>query len=402
MNTPVITGLGVISSLGTTIQENYSKLHEGLSGIGPSIHLDSRYRQYPFGEVGWSNDKIYSAISNLNLPNERLSRTDLLAFYAFQKSIEDAGLKPQQCTDPQTGFISASTVGGMCLTDELYRDANKITQTKPYVNSYGPSAHTRMIYKAYNLMGFSTTIATACSSSANAILLGARLIQQGVLKRAIVGGVDSLAKFTVNGFNALQILSENPCAPFDNDRDGLNLGEAAAYLVLEEKTMANKKPYAQLVGWGNTNDAFHPSALNEDGSGVLHCMNLALKKADIAPSAIDLINTHGTATPNNDYVENLAMQNLFPHRPDYFSTKSYTGHTLGAAGALEAIFSILSLTHGEGFASLRCKNPLSEQYPPLSKSKKIAVNTIMSNSFGFAGNCTSLIFSGAENNTIKD
>jgi 3-oxoacyl-(acyl-carrier-protein) synthase len=249
----------------------------------------------------------------------------------------------------------------------------------------------------YQIRGFTDTINTACSSSANAIMLGARLIRSGRATRVIVGGVDSLAKYTVNGFNALKILSENPCKPFDVDRDGLNLGEAAAYLVLEsEEAASGKKIYAQVAGYGNANDAHHPSAMSDDATGAIACMREAIQSAGICYDQIDYVNAHGTGTQNNDQVELYGLSMLFGHIPPFNSTKSYTGHTLGAAGAVEAIFSILSIRHAELFPSLHVQNPIDTYHssPIAVFTKKEQVSYVLSNSFGFGGNCTSLVFAG--------
>jgi len=248
----------------------------------------------------------------------------------------------------------------------------------------------------YTMQGFATTINTACSSSANAIQFGARLVRNGRARRAIVGGTDSLAKFTINGFNALQILSTGNCRPFDRDRSGLNLGEGAAFLVLEgEDALASgKKIYAELTGYCNTNDAFHPSALSAEGDGPFLAMKGALLSAGLNARQIDFINTHGTATENNDQAESRAMVRLFGEPPPFTSTKSYTGHTLGAAGAIEAVYSALSLQHQEMYASLNFEQPIPGiGLRPVRAYRAYPLQHVMSNSFGFGGNCTSLIFS---------
>ena len=241
------------------------------------------------------------------------------------------------------------------------------------------------------------TINTACSSSANAIMYGARLIRSGKVKRAIVGGVDSLAKFTINGFNSLHILSNEICTPFDEGRKGLNLGEAAAFLVLEkESDVSGKKIYAALSGYSNANDSFHASSLSDDGIGPYKVMSEALTAAKLDPSKIDFINAHGTATENNDLVESTAMLRLFGKVPAFASTKGNIGHTLGAAGAIEAVYCILNLAEQELYPALHFKNPIpGTGLIPVQSYKKTALTHIMSNSFGFGGNCSSLIFSKA-------
>ncbi len=285
----------------------------------------------------------------------------------------------------------------MCYTDALYSDANNKGETSDFFSSYEGSNHTLEIVKKYQLKGYTDTINTACSSAANAILLGARLIQTGRADRAVVGGVDCLAKFTVNGFNSLRILNEQPCRPFDEHREGLTLGEGAAYLVLEaENIVDEKKKYAEVKGFGNANDAFHPSATSDDARGPLQAMRLALETAGLSPNDIDYINAHGTGTVNNDETESLAFSTLFGETiPPFSSTKSYTGHTLAAAGALEAVISVLSILYQEIYPNLNFETPITGRglIPVTQWTQNVEINHVMSNSFGFGGNGTSLIFS---------
>ena len=224
---------------------------------------------------------------------------------------------------------------------------------------------------------------------------GARLIQNGFAKRAIVGGTDSLAKFTINGFNALHILSGEACKPFDETRDGLNLGEGAAYLILEkEEDAKHKNHYALVKGFANSNDAYHASSLSENGDGPYLSMLGALQYAGLEASDIQYINAHGTGTENNDEVESKAMLRLFGNPPAFSSTKSNTGHTLGAAGAVEAVYSILSLYHQELYPEIHFTNPIAATgLFPVASHGSYAIENVMSNSFGFGGNCSSLIFS---------
>lgn len=390
-----VTGMGVISSIGKDIKKNSESLRNGNSGINKPKFFQSKYASsFFFGEVNISNRSLKE---QLGLSEEKgLTRTDLFAFKAFDEAINDAKLSKEEISSFDTALISASTVGGMCLTDQLYEDANLKSESSEYLASYGCSAHTLRLIKKYNIKGFTNTINTACSSSANAIMFGSRLIKSGRVKRAIVGGTDSLAKYTVNGFNALKILSESPCKPFDEHRCGLTLGEGAAYLVLEsEEVVSNKNTYARVSGYGNANDAFHTSTISDNAVGVISAISQALKSANLDPNKIDYINTHGTGTENNDFVELTGLSKIFNKIPPYNSTKSYTGHTLGAAGAIESIFSILSIINNELYPSLNINTPISQFY--LSPVKKyetgVDINYVLSNSFGFGGNCTSLIFS---------
>ena len=390
-----ITGIGAISSLGLNVQENLAALRAGKTGIGKAKHFQSKYTEsLYFAEIDASDEALKESCEVLQ--EKEFTRTTLIALTAFSEAIKDANLSNLEISSPSTAFISSSTVGGMCYTDNLYADANLTGEPSDFVKSYEGSDHTLRIVKKYGIVGYTDTINTACSSSANAIMLGVKLIKSGRAKRVIVGGSDCLAKYTVNGFNSLRILSEEPCKPFDKMRDGLTLGEAAAYLVLEsEELVSNKYKYAEVVGYGNSNDAFHPSATSDEAIGPVKAMRLALEKANLLPNQIDYINAHGTGTPNNDITESAAFATVFETVPPYNSTKSYTGHTLAASGALETIFCVLSINNSELYESLQCTKPISEyDFEPINRYRNsMNIQHAMTNSFGFGGNCTSIILS---------
>lgn len=388
-----VTGIGIISAIGNSVEENRLALQQGKCGITTVELFETRYSALlPFGEIKLSNDLLKQ---QLHVDAANVTRTSLLAQHAFQQALLDSKLTKEEISSFDTAFINGSTVGGMCLTDELYQDANSKSNGSPYVTSYDLASVTLYLQELYNMQGVCNTINTACSSSANAIMYGARLIKQGKAKRAIVGGVDSLAKFTINGFNALHILSSEKCTPFDQNRSGLNLGEAAAFLVLEaEEDCKNKKVYAALSGYANANDAYHASALSDTGDGPYEAMKEALHIANIQPTDISYINAHGTGTENNDLAESAAMIRIFNTPPPFVSTKANTGHTLGAAAAIEAVYSILSIQHQEIYPEIHFQTPIAETgLIPLQSFQQSSVKHVMSNSFGFAGNCSSLIFS---------
>uniref|UniRef100_UPI0035936B03 beta-ketoacyl-[acyl-carrier-protein] synthase family protein n=1 Tax=Pricia sp. TaxID=2268138 RepID=UPI0035936B03 len=214
----------------------------------------------------------------------------------------------------------------------------------------------------------------------------------------IVGGTDCLSKFTINGFKTLLILSDTYSSPFDEERKGLNLGEAAAYLVLESDALVqkeHKKILGYVTGYGNANDAYHQTASSEHGDGAVLAMEKALKTAGIKASDIDYVNAHGTATPNNDLSEGRALIRLFGDRvPEFSSTKAYTGHTLAAAGGVEAVYSILALQNDTIFPNLNYTTPMKEfDLDPITEVTKKPLRNVLSNSFGFGGNCSTLIFS---------
>jgi 3-oxoacyl-(acyl-carrier-protein) synthase len=388
--------MGVISAIGNAVAQNHLSLKAGKCGVKKELDLfPSKYAgQLPFGQVQLSTDALRR---NLNITEPGVTRTTLLAIHALNEAITHAGLSAENISAAETALIGANTVGGMCLTDELYTDANTKEGGSEYTSSYDCASVNLFLQRHYKMYGIINTINTACSSSANAIMYGAMLMNNGFAKRAIVGGTDSLAKFTINGFNALHILSPDNCTPFDEGRKGLNLGEGSAFLVLEkEEDLNGKKVYAELTGYANANDAYHPSSLSDEGDGPYLSMSGALKLANLAPEKIDFINAHGTATENNDEVESRAMIRLFGNPPAFASTKGNIGHTLGAAGAIEAVYSILSLMHQEVYPNLHFKNSIpTTGLTPVTEYKKQTVNYVMSNSFGFGGNCSSLIFSKA-------
>jgi 3-oxoacyl-(acyl-carrier-protein) synthase len=379
-----VTGMGVTSALGDTLALNHAGLKNGRCAVYA--------KQLPFAEVKINNATLQK---RNNAYESGVTRSSLLALHAFNEAILNGRITAAQLTSSDTALIGANTVGGMCLTDELYSDANSPGPGSAFLASYDSGSVTLYLQKKFGINGIVNTINTACSSSANAILYGARLIKSGLAKRAIVGGVDSLSKFTINGFNALHILAPQVCRPFDKERNGLNLGEGAAFLILEgEEDVKGKPIYAELTGYCNANDAYHPSSLSENGDGPYNAMKGALDLAGLMPDGIGYINAHGTGTENNDEVESTAMIRLFKQVPPFSSTKSNIGHTLGAAGAIEAVYSILNLIHQEIFASLNFNDAIEKTgLHPVSGHSKINLNHVMSNSFGFGGNCTSLVFS---------
>lgn len=385
--------MGVISALGDNVPANHDALRAGRTGISSLEFLDSKYASVmPFGEVKLTTEALKAKLS---VTDTGATRTDLLALHAFEEAIRDAGITQEQLAEAGTALIGASTVGGMCLTDELYQDANSSAEGSQYLASYDCAAPTMFLTKKFSIGGITNTINTACSSSANSIMYGCRLMKQGRASRAIVGGTDSLAKFTINGFNSLMILSSEACRPFDAARRGLNLGEGAAFLVLEtEEAAKGKKIYAEVTGYANSNDAFHPSSLSDDGDGPFLSIRGALASAQLHPDEIGFVNAHGTGTENNDLVESRAMKTIFPLMPAFLSTKSYTGHTLGAAGAIEAVFSILSLDNDELFPAVNFNTAIPDtELIPVQAYERKELKHVLSNSFGFGGNCTSLIFS---------
>jgi len=397
MNQPVfVAGTGVISAIGNNLSENLDALENCRTGIGKMKYLDSVYRdKLPVAEVKLSNE----ALSQLaGLPVTK-SRTALLSAIAAREAISNAGINDLK--KYRTGFISANSVGGMDKSEKFFvqflSGSNKGKLRDVIHHECG--SVTELVADALGIKKHISTISTACSSSANAIFYGARLIKNNLLDVVVAGGTDALTRFTLNGFNTLMILDEQLCQPFDENRRGLNLGEGSGYIVLvSDKVAASLKmsPTVTLSGYFNANDAYHQTASSPDGTGSYLAMSGALKQAGLKPSDIDYINLHGTGTQNNDIAEGTAIKRLFDASfPKMSSTKAYTGHTLGACGGIEAAFSILSLQHGMLFPNLRLKNPMKELpfTPETLLQKNIPLKHVLSNSFGFGGNCSSLVFS---------
>jgi 3-oxoacyl-[acyl-carrier-protein] synthase-1 len=369
---------------------------EGKSGIGRISHIDTVHKNYIMvGEVPFPNEELEIRLG-LDADNN-YPRTALLGAFAAKQAVEDANIG--EIDKYRTGLISATSVGGMDHTEQYYYEYLENEALRKYIESHHAGDSTQKIAEQLGIkQSLVTTISTACSSAANAIMFGARLIKTGRLDRVVVGGADCLSKFTLNGFKTLMILSDTYNTPFDENRNGLNLGEAAAFLVLESDAVAkteNKKVLAYLKGFGNANDAYHQTASSEYGDGAALAMEKALKVANLNPNQIDYINAHGTATANNDLSEGRAILKVFGDAvPDFSSTKAFTGHTLAAAGAIEAVYSVLALQNNVIFPNLNFKTPMKEfNLVPITSPKRKELNTVLSNSLGFGGNCSTLIFS---------
>jgi len=396
----VVTSIGIISALGQGKNAHVSAFRAQQSGLRNPKHLKSKYAdEFVLGEVRLSNDEL-SELVGLPTGDNGYTRTTLLALAAVLDIVNDAGLALLQ-SEP-TAFINANTVGGMCTVENMYMEF--IAPTAPeeylkYIDTLDCAESTQRITEHFGLNAFSATVSTACSSSANAFILGARLIKHGIVKRAICGGCDSLSRFTLNGFHSLKNVDKNPSKPFDQNRLGLNLGEGAGYVLLETESSAKERGahiIAELSGYYNSNDAYHPTAPSPDGSGAYRTMQKAMEMAGIQPEDIGYINAHGTATQSNDSAEGKAIENLFGSNAPYFSsTKPFVGHTLAAAGSLEAIFSMYAMEEQMIIPNLNFETRMEELNisPVASLIENVALKHVLSNSFGFGGNNVSLVFS---------
>jgi 3-oxoacyl-[acyl-carrier-protein] synthase-1 len=397
MDQPVyIAGLGVISAIGNNIAETLLSFEQEAPGMGDITMMNSIHKgELPVAEVKLTNEAL---AAELGQP-ERTSRTTLLCMKAAKEAVTDAAI--DNLTGLRKGFVSANTVGGMDKSEDFFIEflADNRKGRLRAIFDHECGSITEAVADYIGFTDYMSTISTACSSSANAVFYGARLIKNGLMDVVVAGGGDALTKFTLNGFNTLMIVDKDFCKPFDEHRQGLNLGEGAGYVVLVSEKVAGtlKQPlYARLSGYNNSNDAFHQTASSPDGTGSYLAMKGAIEKSGLQPSQIDYINLHGTGTPNNDIAEGTAIKRLFdPLYPPMSSTKSFTGHTLGASGGIEAVFSVLSIKYGLIYPNLRLSEPMHELpfVPEKHFSKGRKINNVLSNSFGFGGNCTSLLFS---------
>lgn len=352
-----ITGIGIISALGTGAIDNRKNLLSGKSFVKPPQILQTIHKEWPIGEV------------SLDFKDNNISRNVLLGNIALKECLSDSGLDSEQIK--ALPLINGTTVGGMDIIENNYgswqsgntANINRIAQLEADWTS-------KALANGFSLPD-STTISTACSSALNAIIYGADLILCGKVKRVVAGGTEALTKFHLNGFASLGIVSENICRPFAADRDGINLGEGAAYLVLEDASEAKDRGahiYGYLAGYANCCDAYHQTASSPDGDGAYNAMSKALSMSGLTSGNIEYINAHGTATQNNDASELRAIERLFGenHTVKIESTKPLTGHTTSASGSIETIFT-------------------------LWKMEENGYNYAICNAFGFGGNDSSII-----------
>ena len=409
-----VAGYGIISAIGNDAQSVLRSLKEKQTGIGPMRYLHSSHKELPVGEVKLSNEEMTQMLGLDGKDSH--SRTVLMGAIAIRQALEDAKLDPK---GKRVVVINGTTVGGMDVTERYFLQMREQDDLLPFIEKHDCGSSTR---EMADLAGLSEaevcTISTACSSAANAIILGSEMLRMGEADIVIAGGTESLSKFHLNGFNTLMILDKEQCRPFDKTRTGLNLGEGAAFVVLtrtlvksEElrvKNESNKqgsegnsdsslftlRSSLFIRGYGNRCDAFHQTASSENGEGAFLAMSDALQMAGLKPQDIQYINAHGTGTPNNDASESAAIRRVFGDSiPPVSSTKGFTGHTTSAAGAIEAVISILALQHGFVPANLGWKTQDSDCITPSMGSGKYPISNVLCNSFGFGGNDSALIIS---------
>lgn len=333
-----ITGLGCICAAGSNLDECMESLYSGRrSPVEPSRFTSSHPTRYPVFEVPGFEEP------------QALLRTSALALHAAREAITDSGLEPEILHKLRVGVCIGTTVGSAMNNEQFCRDYRSgLTPDIEPIERIMRSNPATVIAREFGLTGPCQTVVNACASGTDAVGLAASWIRGGICDIAIAGGADELGRITYNGFISLMITDDSPCKPFDRNRKGLNLGEGAAMLVLEsEKVRTGRRARARsfLLGYGSACDAHHLTAPKPDGEGLRHAITEALSCCGTPAEAVSFVNAHGTGTPDNDRVESLVLADLLPGVP-FLSTKGYTGHTLGAAGAIEAVFTVACLERG--------------------------------------------------------
>lgn len=392
----VITGMGVFCSIGKSVDEFAQSLKEGRSGIGPVTLFDtSKYPSRIGAEVrGYQPEKYFK-----KRELKRLSRTDQLGLIAAEEAVKDSGIDfyPPE----EIGVCLGAGAGGMFEAEAYHREILVKGKSIPsLILPFIPSFTTSRISERFGFSGPKLTITTACSSSATSIGYGADLIRKRDVKAVVCGGSDSLCELTFGGFNSLKAMDPFPCRPFDRKRAGMSLGEGAAILILEDLEGAMKRGarvYAEFLGYGIGGEAHHITAPEPNGVVEARIMAEALKEGGISIDQVDHINAHGTGTPLNDKVESIAIKKVFgesAYAIPISSIKSMVGHCLGSAGAIEAVASVLSIVYHFIPPTLHHREGDEDcdlDYVP-EKSREKEVKVVLSNSFAFGGNCTSLAF----------
>ena len=403
----VVTGLGMLTPVGVGLENVWQAILAGTSGIAPITKFDtSRHDSKIGGEVKDFNPEDY-------IPQKELRRMDIFIQYALAASkiaTSDAALDMTKEDGERAGVVVGTGLGGLPSLERFHsvlleRGPGRISPFFiPMLIANEASGHVAI---QYGMKGPNLCVVTACATGAHSIGEACRIIQYDDADLMVAGGTEAnLTPLTVGGFNAMKALStrndepQRASRPFDKDRDGFVIAEGAGIVILEEMEHALRrgaKIYGEIVGYGYNGDAFHITAPSEDGDGAARCMSLALKDAGIGPEDIDYINAHGTSTDMNDVIETRAIKRVFgeaAYRIPVSSTKSMTGHLLGAAGAVEAIFSILAMRDQICPPTVNCDNPDPEcdlDYVP-HRARKHEIRTVMSNSFGFGGTNAVLVF----------
>lgn len=396
----VITGEGIVCAIGTDKQQVLESLRQKRSGIGTMRHLCSVHKELPVGEVPLSDDEMRRQLGIE--AQSYVNRTTLMGMLAVRQALDDAGISCEAVRQQplRLVLISGTTVAGMDVTEHFFQDMQASDAHLACLQYHSAGSSTRLMADYFNIFQEYTTISTACSSAANALILGANMLKAGQCDIVVAGGAEALSVFHLNGFNSLMILDHERCRPFDATRAGLNLGEGAAFVVLESEASARQRGaevHGYLSGYGNACDAFHQTASSENGEGAFLAMTQALQMAGLQPHDIQYVNAHGTGTPNNDQSESVALQRVFGERmPLVSSTKAFTGHTTSASGSIETVICLLALRHQFVPANLGWSQPMADGIVPTQGEEHYALQHVLCNSFGFGGNDSSLVVSSVQ------
>jgi 3-oxoacyl-[acyl-carrier-protein] synthase-1 len=391
----VLSAYTQTSCLGNGLEAARRALHSGASGLAP-IRFEAADLQTFVGEIAEVDEtRIPGPLARFDCRNNRAAELALRQD-GFADAVARAVAKHGAA---RVGVFMGTSTAGILQTEHAYRrrgDDGALPadfDNRRTHNAFSIAEYTRA---RLGLKGPCTAISTACSSSAKAFASAERLMRAGLIDAAVVGGADTLCLTTLYGFNSLQLLSAQPCRPYDRARDGISIGEAAVYFLLEGDTGTAPREAIRLLGVGESCDAYHMSSPHPEGLGARMAMGSALAAAGLAPDAVDYVNLHGTGTPANDAAEDKAVTSLLGTKTPCSSTKGMTGHTLGAAGALEALVTILAIEEGliPGSPGTRDVDPdLRARYEIAGRGARI--DTAMSNSFGFGGSNCSLVFGRA-------
>ncbi|ASB60409.1 3-oxoacyl-ACP synthase [Bacillus sp. A053] len=402
----VVTGLGALSPLGNDVDTSWNNAINGVSGIGPITRVDAE--EYPA--------KVAAELKDFNVEDymdkkeaRKMDRFTQYAVVAAKMAVEDADLNITDEIAPRVGVWVGSGIGGLETLEsqfEIFLTKGPRRVSPFFVPMMIPDMATGQISIALGAKGVNSCTVTACATGTNSIGDAFKVIQRGDADVMVTGGTEApLTRMSFAGFSANKALSTNPdpktaSRPFDKNRDGFVMGEGAGIIVLEELEHAlarGAKIYGEIVGYGSTGDAYHITAPAQDGEGGARAMQEAIKDAGIAPQDIDYINAHGTSTYYNDKYETMAIKTVFgehAHKLAVSSTKSMTGHLLGAAGGIEAIFSILAIKEGVIPPTINIQTPDEEcdlDYVP-DEARRQELNYVLSNSLGFGGHNATLIF----------
>ena len=384
------------SCIGTGLEATYESLAARRSGL-KDCDFETVDIATHIGEVpGVDAVRLPAELSRFNCRNNRLAELAVRQD-GLEEAVERAA---RRWTRQRIGVFMGTSTAGILQTELAYRERNRLNGELPagfdYSATHNSFSVADYLRRRLRLEGPAMVVSCACASSAKVFGSARRMIESGLIDAALVGGVDSLCLTTLYGFHSLQLSSPQPCRPFDIARDGISIGEAAALVLLQRSSEAMDSGDVLLLGVGESSDAYHMSAPHPEGHGARRAMQAALRAAGLQPGDIDYINLHGTGTPSNDRAESHAVTSVFGATTPSSSTKGATGHTLGAAGALEAVISGIALREGfmpGGVHTLHIDPMLTAHY--IRENRRAPVARVLSNSFGFGGTNCSLIFGRA-------